>query len=430
MTRTPPSRSDENGPEGPAPPPRGRFLDLLQASLVEALALGTWVARGPPLCLLGSLLGLWAMAGDRRVEVARALAALAVLGMGVGPFLGLAQLLVAAYWLRPGPRSRAWALAALALGLALPYLRDPRPASPPGPDEVEVVTFNPYRVWVRSRQGWERQLLASLAGTRPDILVFSDARFRGPGAEREISGWPRGWPQGLAVVSAELHDLAAQLGLPHRYQGDLHPARRDPFRATIHVFSRWPLEVRTGAFPDDLQGAAPPVWVARPEGGFVLQALHLKNLLYTSIARQLEGLGQALDALPAGPPTLVVGDLNLAPAQRRAEVAARGFQDSVEVARGMGGTFPATWPALAIDAALVAGGAQPRRHDPLPRCGSDHLPLRVRVAIPAGGEPPWAAREAAPSHLADPPPPRKRKRRPPPPSPPTPVDENGRPLSP
>lgn len=174
--------------------------------------------------------------------------------------------------------------------------------------------------------------------------------------------------------------------LPHSTQ----LARDDNFG--LAVYSRHPFEAAVRRFGDYqlpwIRGT-----LRAPDSPLELVVLHTlppRNAAYTARRNlMLESLADSY--APSATPTLVIGDLNITPWSRqyRKLMAATEW---VDFRRGQGMFL--SWPAhiavplIPIDHILFSPGVGVReaaRGEPF---GSDHLPLSVRLDIPAGGGPP------------------------------------------
>ena len=128
----------------------------------------------------------------------------------------------------------------------------------------------------------------------------------------------------------------------------------------------------------DLPGMAPPL---------AFLATHLDfedgDAGDQSRQRQVAAIIAAADALPAGAPTIVAGDLNCPPGSAPlAKLTAAGF---VEASAGIGPSFPANQPTVQIDHIFVRPGAYDLKlhggrviDEPV---ASDHRPIVVDLEL-------------------------------------------------
>jgi endonuclease/exonuclease/phosphatase family metal-dependent hydrolase len=188
---------------------------------------------------------------------------------------------------------------------------------------------------------------------------------------------------------------AAALGAQIRHRGLVHGTSRaalavgtDPGIGTwgLAVLSMLPVtgytEIELGRAPSDrIARAAQVVTVSTPEGvPLRIVNTHLTHR-YTGpvqlalLAYRLAGRPWA--ARPAGPPpaaaTVIAGDLNTPWA---GTLAAPGYRDVVR-----GRTFPADRPLIQLDHVLIRGRVTASGGEVLGPLGSDHLPVRVQLAV-------------------------------------------------
>lgn len=230
----------------------------------------------------------------------------------------------------------------------LPYAIPVSAASARGSgSEITLLTVN-----VAARNDDYERLFAAIARERPDVIVVEEFTPR--------------WAERFASLP----------GYPHRVGLPLV----GPFG--IALLSRWPL---AGAHTLEL-GATPAVTarVDAPSGPVRLVGVHLLPPISRAWSErrnsQLDAIAALLDR---SDPVAVLGDFNLTPYSPRYRdwLARSGLRDTA-AGRGLSFTWPTFMPLLGIpiDQCLVSadlGVVQRRR---LPKFGSDHYPLLIRLA--------------------------------------------------
>jgi endonuclease/exonuclease/phosphatase family metal-dependent hydrolase len=176
-------------------------------------------------------------------------------------------------------------------------------------------------------------------------------------------------------ASDQLADAAAKLGMSvHRAAMYVRPSGE----LAIAVLTALPVTayevVELGTAPGDtIPRLAQIVLLELPAGGRLrLVNTHLTHRFTSAV--QLFWLQRRLKP---GPPTIIVGDLNMP-----RTIAARwpGYADQVR-----GRTFPAERPLIQLDHVLAGHGIERVSGSVLPHVGSDHLPIRAEIRITGAG---------------------------------------------
>lgn len=274
-------------------------------------------------------------------------------------YLGVQIVLAIVLVLRGSRRLAAvLALAALVNGyFVLPYAvpsaaaAGGRPPARAGEADGFAVPFTLVTVNVAARNDEYERLFATIARERPDVVVVEELTPRWAERFRGLDGYP--------------YRVARPLSGPFG----------------IAVFSRWPLEsaeiVELGATP------AVTARVDGPGGPFRLIGVHLLPPRSRTWSEARNAQLEAIAArLVANEPVVVLGDFNLTPYSPhfRGWLARSGLRDSA-AGRGLGFTWPTFMPLLGIpiDHCLVGPGLTVTERRRLPKFGSDHYPLLIRL---------------------------------------------------
>jgi endonuclease/exonuclease/phosphatase family metal-dependent hydrolase len=250
----------------------------------------------------------------------------------------------------------------------------------PNPSMLRVLTYNVHRWLGTDRRTSPERIAAVIGDCDPDVVALQEVRTS-PG---------RGGTDQLALVAREL-------GMHFHFHYSL---RFGTQRFGNAVLTRRPSRlVKAGRLPGWPGG--PPleprcaVWVAIETRAGELQvvATHLGLLGPERLAQARALLGPDwLGHEACRGPTVLLGDLNAAPASRAYRLLAESLTDAQQGYPDADPrpTFHTRVPVLRIDHIFVRGGvsvvsAAPVR-SPLARVASDHLPLTALLAMPEGRE--------------------------------------------
>lgn len=237
---------------------------------------------------------------------------------------------------------------------------DPAPAR-----HLTVATYNMQKGFGTDMRRNPSRTHAVIAGLDADIVALQEADRRFS-TRRGVLDLDRLLDEtGLSPVPLLMRSGA----LSHGWHGNVLLARGAQTQ-----------EVRTLRLPGaEPRGAVIADLMTQGHGPLRIIAVHLG---LSARARAAQAVLLAEEMASDGRPTILLGDLNewrAGPASTLAPLYARFG------APGMGKSFPAPLPMLALDRIFVAGGARAmdvRVHDgAVARRASDHLPLVARIAF-------------------------------------------------
>lgn len=263
------------------------------------------------------------------------------------PHVGVALVAASLVLVRETPGALVLGLVGLAVALsAAPRLVQRGVAGARG---AELLLLN-----VQQDSVAHEAVIALLHDAGADIVVLVEVDARWASALRSLEGWP------------------------HRAL-----APRDD-RFGLAVLSRWPVRTLSEPEPGRGPGRFLPVEVATPDGPLRVVAVHafppISAWGVEARSADLATVARRAAALPA--PVVVAGDLNAVPwAGALAPLTDAGLVDG-----GRGYGLSATWPAflgplgIPIDHVMVSPEVGVTRWEVGRDVGSDHLPVRVRLA--------------------------------------------------
>jgi endonuclease/exonuclease/phosphatase family metal-dependent hydrolase len=245
--------------------------------------------------------------------------------------------------------------------------RTARPSAP-RPAKQQAVTL----VSVNLHAGYDAHgspydLWAACQRLRADILLAQET-WRVPGRHDPLADWAR--ERGARILRADVRtgcDLHAMGISPDPCIGDWG-------LAVVTILPVLHYETTClGQAPGDRNVRTAQLVTVELPSGRALRVVntHLTHRLTSPV--QLMRLVLRLAADPA--PTVIAGDLNM-PAPVTGLAA--GYSPAVT-----GRTFPAHRPLVQLDHILTGRGVEGREGAVLPAMGSDHLPVRARLSMPA-----------------------------------------------
>lgn len=240
--------------------------------------------------------------------------------------------------------------------------------------ELTLVSFNTHcGLWPHTgaRRGTQYDLGGALASFGdPDVIVLQEV-YRPEGQTGPMDAFAA--DRGYAV-----HDLLLGRVSVRPERPVLDPT--GPGTVSVTVLSRLPARElgrpAVGPTPGDPLGRRRVLHLEVAVAGqpVDLVAVHLTSRLPHGPPHQLRRLARALPS--ADRPTVVAGDCNFWGPPTVALL--RGLRRAVR-----GRTWPADRPHSQIDHVLVRGRISVAEGGVLPAVGSDHRPVRARLALPA-----------------------------------------------
>ncbi len=240
--------------------------------------------------------------------------------------------------------------------------------------ELDLVSFNTHcGLWPHTgaRRGTQFDLGGALASFGdPDVIVLQEV-YRPEGQTGAVDAF-------AADRGYEVHDLPLGRVSVRPERPVLDPT--GPGTVSVTVLSRLPARElarpAVGPTPGDPLGRRRVLHLEVAVAGqpVDLVAVHLTSRLPHGPPHQLRRLARALPS--ADRPTVVAGDCNFWGPPTVALL--RGLRRAVR-----GRTWPADRPHSQIDHVLVRGRISVAEGGVLPAVGSDHRPVRARLALPA-----------------------------------------------